>query len=105
MITKISEPKRLEAHPAFIGHRAFDPLPHHSPPHVKTGQWRFAFPNGYGASVVRHGIEDGLFELAVRGRNGRLCYDTAVTNDVCGRCTEEEILGLLAKIEALEVAE
>ena len=45
------------------------------------------FPNGYGASVIRHdfsyGGKDGLWEMAVL-KEGDLCYNTHITNDVIG---------------------
>lgn len=66
---------------------------------------RASFPNGYGASVVSHansyGGRDGLYELAVIDAGGELCYDTPVTSDVEGWCTEERVEQLLAQIEAL----
>ena len=38
----------------------------------------YKFPNGYGASVIKHkgsyGYQKGLWELAVL-HNGKLCYD------------------------------
>lgn len=68
-------------------------------------QWKFTFPNGYGASVVRHsfsyGYDLGLWELAVLDSDGNLTYDTPITDDVIGRLTEDEVASLLAGIEAL----
>ena len=66
---------------------------------------RFKFPNGYGASVIKHfgsyGYEEDLFELAVL-KNGKLCYDTEITNDVIGYLRNEEVLELLEKIKELK---
>ena len=71
-------------------------------------QWKFHFANGFGASVVRHGYsygsENGLWELAVIGTDGRLAYDTPITDDVIGWLTEERVSELLADIEALPAA-
>lgn len=68
-------------------------------------QYIFQFPNGYGASVIRHeysyGFEDGLWELAVLFGNS-LCYDTYITDDVLGRLTEERVEELLIQIKELE---
>lgn len=68
-------------------------------------QYKFKFANGFGASVVRHsfsyGSDEGLWELAVLGRDGRLTYDTPITDDVVGRLTEGEVADLLVRIEAL----
>ena len=72
----------------------------------------YRFNNGRGASVVKHkfshGNEKGLWELAVikfeENKNNfdfNLDYSTPITSDVLGRLTENEIDGLLAKIEAL----
>lgn len=72
-------------------------------------QHRFSYPNGYGASVVRHlysyGNESGLWELAVLGRDGRLTYDTPITGDVLGHLTEHEVAATLDAIAALPEAE
>jgi hypothetical protein len=66
---------------------------------------RYAFPNGYGASVIRnqysYGNEDGLFELAVLDSSGHLTYDTPITDDVIGYLTAEQVQEQLAKIAAL----
>jgi len=66
----------------------------------------FKFPNGYGASVVRHsvsyGSNHGLWELAVLdAASGKLLYDTPITNDVLGRLTESEVETTLNAIAAL----
>ena len=67
------------------------------------------FDNGYGASIVCHDMsyggpfvegEDNLYELAVL-HNGRLCYDTPITDDVLGWQTIEEINETLKEIEKL----
>ena len=69
---------------------------------------RVFFPNGYGASVVRHmysyGGNEGFWELAVlEGDNtkSKLTYDTPITDDVIGYLTEEKVTELLQQIEAL----
>lgn len=85
----------------------FDPSIPHSEKNPMTGgvQWKFKFANGFGASVVRHsfsyGREEGLWELAVLGRNGRLCYDSGITDDVLGYLTEPEVAAVLARIAEL----
>uniref|UniRef100_A0AAU6VYQ9 Uncharacterized protein n=2 Tax=unclassified bacterial viruses TaxID=12333 RepID=A0AAU6VYQ9_9VIRU len=76
------------------------------------------FDNGYGASVIRsgqiagfgtsYGYEDGLFELAVLefpygDEQYSLTYSTPITDDVLGHLTEEDVIAVLAQIEALEV--
>jgi len=65
----------------------------------------YKFPNGYGASVVRHensyGGREGLFELAVLDSDGNICYDTAITNDVIGWLTMVQVDDLLDDISQL----
>lgn len=63
------------------------------------------FPNGYGASVVRHkfsyGGEDGLYELAVT-KDGELHYDNSVAEgDVHGYLNEDDVTELLKGIQLL----
>jgi len=63
------------------------------------------FPNGYGASVIRHsgsyGGAEGRWELAVIGPDGSLAYDTPITSDVKGWLTPADVEGLLDRIAAL----
>jgi len=67
-------------------------------------QYKAEYPNGYGASIIRHngsyGNDRGLWELAVL-QGGALCYDTPITNDVLGWLTEEEVNETLDKIKEL----
>ena len=66
---------------------------------------RIQFENGYGASVVKtpytYGGRDGLYELAVLDSDGKLTYETPITNDVEGYLSEEDVTELLQKIESL----
>lgn len=70
-------------------------------------QHRYRFPNGYGASVVRHygsyGSDQGLWELAVtvNAEDDRLTYATPITDDVLGRLTEADVASTLNAIAAL----
>jgi hypothetical protein len=67
---------------------------------------RMMFENGYGVSVVSHtysyGGKDGLFEVAVLGKDGDLTYDTPVTNDVVGYLTEEDVTDVLKQVQELK---
>jgi len=67
---------------------------------------RIVFDNGYGASVVSHqfsyGGKDGLFELAVLDKNGKLTYDTPITDDVIGYLTPEKVTEILIQIQDLK---
>ena len=66
---------------------------------------RVMFNNGYGASVVRgehtYGGKDGLYELAVLDSNGKLTYDTPVTEDVEGYLNEDDVTKLMEQIQNL----
>lgn len=66
---------------------------------------RITFENGYGASVVKHeysyGGKDGLYELAVLDKDGELCYNTPITNDVIGYLREIDVTDVMEKIQQL----
>lgn len=66
--------------------------------------YHYEFKNGYGASVLRSsysfGGDRGLFELAVL-KDGNICYDTPITNDVIGYLTADEVTEHLQRIEKL----
>jgi hypothetical protein len=68
----------------------------------------YKFPNGYGASVIRHqgsyGFKSGLWELAVLDSSGHLCYSTPITNDVIGYLTDEEVILKLNEIRGLQTS-
>lgn len=74
----------------------------------------YTFPNGYGASVVRHnysyGGANGLWKLAVLSIESveplefELTYSTPITGDVLGHLSEQAVDELLNEIENLEVA-
>jgi len=71
-------------------------------------QYEYTFPNGYGASVIKHsysyGGKDGKWELAVL-KGDELCYDTEITDDVLGHLTTGEVNAILDKIRDLELAQ
>ena len=69
------------------------------------GYWYcFDFDNKYGISIIKHngsyGHEDDKWEIAVL-KNGDLCYDTDITNDVIGFLTEEEVIEYFFKVKFL----
>ena len=74
-------------------------------PEVDGYQLVYKFDNGYGASVVKHnfsyGGKKGLYELAVLDKEGDLCYDTPITEDVVGHLTMGEVDKLLVEISHL----
>lgn len=62
------------------------------------------FENGYGVSVLfgipaySNGID--TYELAVL-KDGSLCYDTEITNDVLGYIEKEEVTNIMIKVQQL----
>jgi hypothetical protein len=66
---------------------------------------KIIFDNGYGASVVKgehtYGGRDGLYELAVLGQDGKLTYETPVTDDVEGYLNEDDVTILMKQIQNL----
>lgn len=79
---------------------------------IHEGQQIIArFPNGLGASIVRHsfsyGRDSGLWELAAIRFSGEgpfdfdLIYTTPITDDVIGDLSEEEAVEICAQIAAL----
>ena len=69
-------------------------------------QFIVQYPNGYGASIVQgphtYGGPNGLYELAVFGKNGEITYDTPITNDVLGYLSEQELEKILLDIKNLD---
>ena len=67
----------------------------------------YKFPNGYGASVIRHkgsyGYDQGLWELAVL-EDDKLCYSTDIANDVIGYLSNEEVILKLNEIRGLQTS-
>jgi hypothetical protein len=70
--------------------------------HMDGIQKVYKFPNGYGASVVKHqgsyGYAQGLWELAVLDADGDICYSTEVTSDVLGHLNDPEVDNILGQI-------
>lgn len=93
----VAEVKRTQQSPAAVFTRGLQ---------MPGKQWKFRFPNGYGASVINdgYGADEGLYELAVLDRNGHLDYTTPITDDVLGYLTADEVAKALDRIAALDVA-
>jgi len=74
-------------------------------PHMVGKQARLQFDNGFGVSVVSHtfsyGGKDGLFEVAVLDKNGKLTYETSVTNDVIGYLEPHEVSEIMEQVQSL----
>lgn len=63
----------------------------------------FIFSNGYGASVISNNRSYGgpdEFELAVM-KDGKVCYDTPITDDILGYLEPEEVAEYLEQIKEL----
>ena len=62
------------------------------------------FPNGYGISVLlgecfySNGVD--TYEIGVI-KDGALCYNTDITNDVIGYLSEDEVSKVMKKIQEL----
>ena len=65
---------------------------------------RTKLDNGYEVSVVQsphsYGGDIGLYELAIF-KDGEICYDTPITNDVLGYLRPEDVMDVIAKLEKL----
>jgi hypothetical protein len=65
-----------------------------------------SFPNGYGASVIRHdgsyGGPKGLFEIAILDSEGEIDYTTSIASDVIGWLTHRGVADTLDAIAALQ---
>jgi hypothetical protein len=63
------------------------------------------FDNYYSASIVRndysYGGRDGLYEIAVIGKNGEITYGTSITSDVLGYLNKQQVTQTLIKISQL----
>ena len=66
---------------------------------------RTKFDNGYEVSVVKspysYGGDRGLYELAVF-KDGEICYDTPITDDVIGYLREIDVTDVMEKIQKLQ---
>jgi len=76
----------------------------------------YKFPNGWGASVVpeyklstSNTVQfeskpvTGLWEVAILDADGKLCYDTAITDDVVRNLNDPEVDNLLGQVSRLLV--
>ncbi len=67
-------------------------------------QARLDFPNGYGVSVgsgeFYYTNMNQPYEVAVM-KDGQLCYDTPITDDVVGYQTEEDVTDIMRRVAEL----
>lgn len=63
------------------------------------------FSNGYGVSVVSGGTlsyaTEGTYEIAVIDNNGKIVYDTHITDDVIGYLLADEVTAVMEEIQNL----
>ncbi len=75
-------------------------------------QARMDFENGYGVSVVRFMImfgggygsytdNESQWELAIF-KNGHICYDSGITDDVMGRLSADEVTDIMRQAQELQ---
>lgn len=83
---------------------------HYNPISIKVdnSQLIYHLENGHGASVIQnsmsYGHEHDQWELAVirwTDNDWSLCYDTPITSDVIGYCTQQDLDILLDRIASL----
>lgn len=67
--------------------------------------YTITYPNGYAASIVKFygsfGARNDLWEIAVM-KNGDLCYDTEITDDVLGNLDENDVIRVCEDIASLD---
>lgn len=65
---------------------------------------RTEFDNGYEVSVVKseysYGGDKGLYELAIF-KDGDICYDTSITDDVIGYLRPEDVSDVMERVQKL----
>ena len=75
-----------------------------NPTGLASDQAKHTFENGYTVSVITgnhaYGNSSAPYDLAVMF-DGKLCYDTPITDDVLGYLTAKEVEEIMQQIEAL----
>lgn len=86
--------------------KTFDDLEFKPHPYRKGFASQIVFDNGFGASVVSiessYGGKKGLYELAVLDKDGKLTYDTPITDNVVGYLSPEQVTEYLFRIQDLK---
>jgi hypothetical protein len=63
------------------------------------------FENGYGVSVIKtpysYGGDKGKYEMAVLDPDGKITYNTPITNDVLGYLSEDEVSEYMIEVQEL----
>ena len=63
------------------------------------------YENGYGISVISSEFSYGLELAVLRGdaKNAEICYDTPITDNVCGYLTPELLVVIVEDVKALPI--
>lgn len=68
-------------------------------------QARMDFDNGYGVSVITgsgaYSDNEHPYEVAVM-KDGSLCYDTDITDDVIGYCDTQKVTDIMKQVQELK---
>ena len=71
---------------------------------VPSQMAKLEFDNGYGVSVITgygaYGSTNAPYELAVL-KDGSLCYNTEITNDVIGYLTPDDVTDYMKQVQEL----
>ena len=61
------------------------------------------YPNGYGVRVICNEWSYGLELAVLKGteEDAEICYDTPITNDVCGHLTLDQLNEIKEQVKAL----
>ena len=61
------------------------------------------YPNGYGVSVICNEYSYGLELAVLKGteESAEICYDTPITDDVCGHLTLDQLNEIKEQVKAL----
>ena len=67
--------------------------------------YREFYENGYGVSVISSEFSYGLELAVLRGNeeNAEICYDTPITDDVCGHLDSETLAEIIKDVKALPI--
>lgn len=88
-----------------LNYKTFDDIEFNLVEHLGGVKSTTLFDNGYGVSVIKniysYGGNEGLYELAVL-KDGDICYDTVITNDVIGHLTPESVTEIMIKVQDLK---
>lgn len=78
----------------------FDPNQFTFRPHFQGFQAVANFDNGFGVSVIPE-LDQKSYEVAVL-RDGKLCYDSGLTDDVCRHLSVDDVHNFLLRVRNLK---